>query len=41
MNECALMRRIMGDSLMTATAGLALILATVSLVGGPLAWLIY
>ncbi|MET4700092.1 hypothetical protein ABIE65_003129 [Constrictibacter sp. MBR-5] len=41
MNGCALMRRIMGDSLMTATAGLALILGTVSLIGGTLAWLIY
>ena len=41
MNGCALMRRFMGDSLMTARGRLALVPATVSLVGGTLAWLLY
>lgn len=38
---CRLMHRIMGDSLMSATLGLALILGAVSLVGGTIAWIIH
>ncbi|MFN4088700.1 MAG: hypothetical protein ACK4QW_06590 [Alphaproteobacteria bacterium] len=40
MTGCALARKVMGDSLQSATLGLAAILAAISLVGGTLAWLI-